>query len=129
MWICISACLSYFSFSKITPTENDASIFQIHQNIEYHQNKLRLLYDIKEKINQYKNLSIDEVICIQKMDKLFLLEIIYTYNDAIRIRNEILFDSEVVINQDEKRMEECISNDSNKIDNRQQSKDIKKCYI
>jgi len=63
------------------------------------------------------------------MDKLFLLEIIYTYNDAIRIRNEILFDSEVVINQDEKRIEECISNDSNKIDNRQQSKDIKKCYI
>lgn len=78
-----------FIGSKIKPTEREASTFMtIEHNVEYHQNKIKKLHDIKDKITRYTILSIDDIIYIQKMDKLYLLEIIYTYNNLMQYKNE-----------------------------------------
>ena len=60
---------------KVRPLEDEKKIISIGQNIEYNQKKTFILEYLKYKIKNYTVLSIDDILYIQKMDKLYLLHL------------------------------------------------------
>jgi len=65
-----------------TNEEKEHTIFIIQHNNDFHKNKILKVENIIEKIKNNNILSIDDIEFIQKIGKIHLLEIIYTYNTS-----------------------------------------------